>query len=97
MRESQDGTGGLGVSTGRRIAIGCFTGWLGLVSGAMIAVLVSKIVAWLTRAPGCDGIPSCNWYIYALVGGLLGAASLPLLVLWVLGKPARQVNPDRGL
>jgi len=76
-----------GVSAGRRAAIGCLTSWLGLVSGAMVAVLVSKFVAFVTHGPACDGIPSCNWYIYALVGGGLGAVSLPVLVLWVLGKP----------
>ena len=81
-----------GVSTGRRVGIGCFTTWLGLVSGAMVAVLVSKLVAFLTRAPSCDGIPSCDWYIYAMVGGGIGAVSLPLLVLWVLGKPARRAK-----
>ena len=89
--------GGPPVSRGRRLAIGCFTAWLGLVSGAMVAALISKMVAYLTRAPACDGIPSCNWYIYALAGGGIGALSLPLLVLWVLGKPRRRdrrTNPD---
>lgn len=79
-----------GVSIGRRVAIGCFTAWLGLVSGAMVAALVSKFVAYLTRAPACSGIPSCNWYIYAMIGGAVGAISLPALVLWVLGKPAKR-------
>jgi hypothetical protein len=81
-----------GVSAARRVGIGCFTAWLGLVSGAMVAVLVSKLVAFLTKAPTCEGIPSCDWYIYAMVGGGIGAVSLPLLVLWVLGKPARRAK-----
>jgi len=87
-----------GVSAGRRVAIGCFTSWLGLVSGAMIAVFVSKFVAYLTHGPACDGIPSCNWYIYALVGGGIGAVTLPVLVLWVLGKPkdANAGHTERG-
>ena len=84
------------VSGRRRVAIGCFTCWLGLVSGAMIAVLISKIVAFISHARSCDGIPSCNWYIYAMIGGGVGAISLPLLVLWVLGKPAKRMHPDRG-
>lgn len=53
----------------------------------MVAVFVSKVIAYLTHGPACDGIPSCNWYIYALVGGVIGAVTLPVLVLWVLGKP----------
>lgn len=85
------------VSLVRRTAIGCFTTWLGFVSGAMVAVLISKFVAYVTRAPACDGIPACNWHIYALVGGGLGALSLPLLVLWILGKPPKDDNLDRGL
>lgn len=87
-----------GVSAGRRIAIGCFTSWLGLVSGAMVAVFVSKFAAYLTHGPACDGIPSCNWYIYALAGGGLGAVSLPAVVLWVLGKPkdANAGHTERG-
>ena len=85
------------VSLVRRTAIGCFTTWLGFVSGAMVAVIISKFVAYVTRAPACDGIPACNWHIYALVGGGLGALSLPLLVLWILGKPPKDDNLDRGL
>lgn len=96
MKE-ESGTGRERVSTGRRLAIGCLTTWLGFVSGAMVAALISKMVAYVTRAPGCSGIPSCNWYIYALIGGGVGAVSLPLLVLWTLGRPAKGPNPDRGL
>ncbi|MFI5310025.1 MAG: hypothetical protein ACHQQ3_02230 [Gemmatimonadales bacterium] len=88
---------GRGVSTRRRVAIGCFTAWLGFCSGAMVAALLSKMMAFVTRASVCSGIPSCNWYIYALVGGGIGAVSLPLLVLWRLGQPAKGTNPDRGL
>jgi hypothetical protein len=87
-----------GASLGRKVAIGCFTAWLGLVSGAMVAALLSKFAAFLTKAPECGGIPSCNWYVWAGIGGLIGAVTLPLLVLWVLGKPAKghKENPDGG-
>jgi hypothetical protein len=53
----------------------------------MVGVLVSVIVAWLTRAPRCPDIPSCNWYIYAGLGGLFGAITLPFLVLRRLRQP----------
>ena len=85
------------VSRVRRIAIGCFTAWLGFVSGAMVAALLSKIAAFLTKAPECGGIPSCNWYIWAGIGGLVGAVTLPLMVLWVLGKPAKGPKSDGGM
>ena len=77
-----------GVITGpRRVAIGCFTTMLGFFSGAMIAVLVSAIVAYVTRAPTCPDVPTCNWYVYAGIGGLLGAVSLPALVIWAISRP----------
>ncbi len=71
----------------RVVAIGCFMAWVGGFSGAMIAVLVSKGVAFFVRAPACDGIPTCNWYIYAAVGAAIGALTLPWLVVGTLRRP----------
>jgi hypothetical protein len=71
------------------VGIGCLMFFLGGVSGAMVAVLVSKIVAVLTKAPSCQGLPTCNWYIYAGYGALIGALSLPALVLNRLRQSAR--------
>jgi hypothetical protein len=65
----------------RAAGIGCFMTFTGFFSMAMVGVLVSVAVAWLTRAPRCPDIPSCNWYVYAGFGGLFGAITLPLLVL----------------
>lgn len=82
-------------STARIVAIGCFMAWVGGFSGAMVAVLVSKFVGWLGRVPSCDGIPSCNWYIYAAVGGAVGALTLPWLVVSALRRlPAEQATPN---
>lgn len=73
-------------STARVVAIGCFMAWIGGLSGAMVAVLISKLVGWMGRAPSCDGIPSCDWYIYAGVGGAIGALTLPWLVVSALRR-----------
>jgi hypothetical protein len=83
-------------STGRVLAIGCFMAWIGAFSGAMIAVLVSKAVAWFGKMPSCEGIPSCDWYIYAAVGGALGAITLPWLVVSALrsAPPAPAAGTD---
>jgi hypothetical protein len=71
----------------RFVGIGCLMVFVGFFSAAMVGVLVSAAVAAATKAPTCPDIPACNWYIYAGIGGVLGALSLPILVLRRLGKP----------
>ena len=79
---------------GRNTAIGCLMIPLGAASGAMTGVLFSTIVAWATKAPSCPDIPTCDWYVYAGWGALLGALSLPALVSWRLwqGPPPRDTT-----
>jgi hypothetical protein len=77
----------------RVVAIGCFMAWIGGLSGAMVAVLISKMVGYLTRAPQCDGIPSCDWYIYAAVGGAIGALTLPWFVVSALRRAKAPAEP----
>lgn len=65
----------------RRIGVGCISVVAGFFSGGMIGVLVAKIVG---SARGCrppEGLPACDWHIYAGVGMLLGVISLPLLIV----------------
>jgi hypothetical protein len=78
----------------RNVAIGCFMVPLGAASGAMTGVLVSKLVAMATKAPSCPDIPTCDWYVYAGWGALLGALSLPALVSWALWQRRPQ---DRNI
>jgi hypothetical protein len=61
--------------------------FIGFFSMAMIGVLVSAVVAKATGAPACPDIPACDWYIYAFVGGIVGAISLPVLVLRRMSQP----------
>jgi hypothetical protein len=70
-----------GDRTARNIGIGCFTAFVGLWSGAMVAVLIGRLVEGVRGAPSCEGLPLCNWYVYAAAGAAVGAVSLPLLVL----------------
>jgi hypothetical protein len=81
---------------GRNIAIGCLMMPLGAMSGGMTGVLVSKIAQWVTKGPTCSGIPTCDWYIYAGWGALLGVISLPALVSWRLlqSAPPRDITTD---
>ncbi len=65
----------------RNIGVGCLTFVVGLFGGAMIAVLIAKVVG---RATGCAAGPNgepCNWYVYAGVGALTGALLLPTVAL----------------
>jgi hypothetical protein len=70
--------------------------WLGLCSGAMVAALLSKFTGFLRHEPDCGGIPSCNWYIWAAVGGVIGAVTLPILVIWTLSKTPKAGKTDDG-
>jgi hypothetical protein len=65
----------------RNIGVGCFTAFAGFWSGGMVAVLIGRIVEGLRGSPSCDGLPICNWNVYAAVGALIGAVTLPVLVL----------------
>ena len=82
---------------GRKAGVGCFMTILGFFSGGMVAVLVGKMVAFLMRAPKCSGVPLCEWPTWVGIGGLIGAITLPILVLSRLGRPAAPpTNSDRG-
>lgn len=82
-------------SAARVAGIGCFMAAVGFFSGGMIGVLISKIAAYLMRAPRCDGIPTCDWYIYMFVGGAIGAITLPWLVVSALrSAPAPTASTD---
>ena len=50
-------------------------------SGGMIAVLVGKLVSTARGCVPIEGTPACDWYIFAAVGMILGAVTLPFFVL----------------
>jgi len=70
-----------GSPVARNIAVGCVTTVAGFFSGGMIAVLVGKIVGLAQRCVPPEGLPACNWWLYAAVGAILGAITLPVLAL----------------
>ncbi len=69
------------IAFGRKFGLGCFTFVIGFFSGGMVAVLLGRIVAGLRKAPSCEGLPLCDWYVYVGIGGVIGAITLPALVL----------------
>ena len=70
--------------TSRNIGLGCFTFVIGGFSGGMIGVLLGKVVGGVRKCVPPEGLPACDWQLYWAVGAVLGALSLPILVLWRL-------------
>lgn len=71
---------------GRNIGVGCVTTVAGFFSGGMIAVLVAKFVGSLQRCEPPQGLPACNWWVYAGIGAVVGALTLPALALIRLNR-----------
>ena len=66
---------------GRNIGVGCVTTVAGFFSGGMIGVLVAKFVGSMQGCRPPEGLPACNWWVYAGIGAVLGALTLPAVVL----------------
>ena len=61
--------------------VGCLTLVAGTFSGGMIGVLIAKIVGSARNYEPATGLPACDWHVYAGVGMLIGAVTLPVLAL----------------
>jgi len=64
----------------------------------MIAVLVAKIVGFITKctANAETGAP-CNWYTYWFYGAVTGMILLPAITLTLLRRARRRMpNSERG-
>jgi hypothetical protein len=70
----------------RRIGVGCFTVFIGFWSGGMIGVLVGKVAGNVRGCVPIEGTPACDWYYFAAAGMILGATTLPFLVLRRLSR-----------
>ncbi|MDQ3674419.1 MAG: hypothetical protein M3365_08595 [Gemmatimonadota bacterium] len=66
---------------GRSCAVGCVTTVAGFFSGGMIGVFIGKIVGLAQRCVPAEGLPACNWWVYAGIGGVVGAVTLPVLAV----------------
>jgi len=75
-----------GAIVARNIGVGCITGFAGFFSGGMIAVLIGKFVGSMQGCRPAQGLPACNWWVYAGVGAVVGALTLPVLALRRLNR-----------
>jgi hypothetical protein len=76
------------------IGVGCFTMPIGFFGGAMIAVLIAKIVG---AAKGCtppEGFPACNTFEFFFSGGLIGLIGLPTVAVLRLRKGRQVAGPE---
>ena len=70
----------------RNVGVGCITTFAGFFSGGMIAVMIGKLVGSVLGCKPVEGLPACNWWVYAGVGAVLGALTLPVLALRRLNR-----------
>ena len=67
---------------GAYFGVGCLTGVGGFFGGAMIAVLIAKIIGALR---GCTPEPEtgapCGWFIFAVCGSLIGLVTVPTVAI----------------
>ncbi len=70
----------------RNIGVGCMTTFAGFFSGGIVAVLIAKFVGSMQGCKPVEGLPACNWWVYAGVGAVLGALTLPVLALIRLNR-----------
>jgi hypothetical protein len=65
----------------RNVGVGCLTTVAGFFGGGMIAVFIGKVVGSVQGCKPAEGLPACNWWVYAGIGAVLGALTLPAVVL----------------
>ena len=70
----------------RNIGVGCITTMAGFFSGGMIAVLIAKFVGSMQGCKPPEGLPACNWWVYAGIGAVVGALTLPVFALARLSR-----------
>jgi len=80
------------------LGVGCLTFFAGGAGGAMTSVLIAKIVgAARSCAPEAETGAPCNWFMFAVIGGLVGAILLPtVVILRRRSGRARARNSERG-
>lgn len=84
---------------GRNIGVGCFTFFIGAVSGSMSGVGIGKLMGFFNRCTPEPGLPACEWWVYAGYGAAIGAVTLPIVALWRLrlaDRAADAASNDRG-
>jgi hypothetical protein len=75
--------------------VGCLTFVAGAFGGGLMAVLIAKIVGSARKCEPPEGLPACDWHVYAAVGMLIGAVLLPVLVIRQIRKGEKAAGNSR--
>jgi hypothetical protein len=81
MESNAPGISDAEIARARMLGVGCFATFIGFWSGGMIGVMVGKIAGNVRGCVPIEGTPACDWYYFAAAGMILGATTLPILVL----------------
>ena len=65
----------------RNVGVGCVTAIGGFFGGGMIAVFIGKVVGSVRGCKPPEGLPACNWWVYAGIGAVVGVLTLPAVAL----------------
>lgn len=79
--------------------MGCLTFFGGLAGGAMTSVLIAKIVGAMRGCvPDAESGAPCGWFVYAVIGGAVGAVVLPAAAITRLrrGRIRNAKMTERG-
>lgn len=58
----------------------------------MVGVFIAKVAGSIRDCKPDEGLPACDWHVYAAVGMLIGAITLPVLALRRLRKGEREAR-----
>jgi hypothetical protein len=75
--------------------VGCLTIVAGFFSGGMLGVFVAKVVGSFRNCKPLPDLPACDWHVYAGVGMLIGAVTLPVFAMSRLRKGEREADKSR--
>lgn len=77
------------------LGVGCLTALAGFFGGAMLAVMVAKIVGAFTRCtPDAETGAPCDWFTYAWIGALIGLFLLPVVTILRLRSSRGRSDPS---
>jgi hypothetical protein len=73
------------------LGVGCLTATFGIAGGAMLAVLVAKIVGAIQKcAPDAATGAPCDWSTYMFWGARIGLVVVPTIAIWRMRRGRRR-------